>query len=104
VELVIVDRLRAAASRRGRIRNGVRGSMDRLEPSTRGTPVKVYEDLRASFPIWSKPGAYSDFKPFAPYSDGMWSDAGEREAYLWFIEPTTNVASPSRLLPRSRLL
>jgi hypothetical protein len=44
-------------------------------------------DLRASFPIWSQPGEYSDFKPFAPSSDDMWSEAGEQEAFLWFIEP-----------------
>jgi hypothetical protein len=47
----------------------------------------VPEDLRASFPIWTEPGEYSVFKPFAPFSDEMWSEAGEREAFLWFIEP-----------------
>jgi hypothetical protein len=45
------------------------------------------EELRANFPIWSEPGEYSDFKPLAPSSDEMWSEAGEQEAYLWFIEP-----------------
>jgi hypothetical protein len=47
----------------------------------------ITEDLRATFPIWTEPGEYSDFKPFAPSSDEMWSEAGEREAFLWFIEP-----------------
>lgn len=41
----------------------------------------IEEDLRASFAIWSQPW----FKPFE--SDEMWSEAGEREAFLWFIEP-----------------
>jgi len=45
------------------------------------------EELREGFPIWSKPGEYSEFKPSAPFSDEMWSEAGEQEAYLWFIEP-----------------
>lgn len=42
----------------------------------------IQEDLQARFPIWSEPGF---FKPFA--TDEMWSEAGEREAFLWFIEP-----------------
>jgi len=44
-------------------------------------------DLRASFPIWTEPGERSAFKPLAPSSDEMWSEAGEQEAFLWFIEP-----------------
>lgn len=42
------------------------------------------EDLRNSFPIW---GEHSYFKPFAPFSDDLWTEAGEREIFLWFIEP-----------------
>jgi hypothetical protein len=48
---------------------------------------RIPEDLRAGFPIWTEPGEHSDFKPFAPNSDEMWSEAGEQEAFLWFIEP-----------------
>lgn len=48
---------------------------------------RIPEDLRASFPIWAEPGEYSVFKPLAPSSDQMWSEAGEQEAFLWFIEP-----------------
>lgn len=42
------------------------------------------EDMRQSFPIW---GADPYFKPLAPFSDEMWTEAGEQEAFLWFIEP-----------------
>jgi hypothetical protein len=38
----------------------------------------IAEDLRATFPNWTELGEYSDFKPFAPSSDEMWSEAGER--------------------------
>jgi hypothetical protein len=38
--------------------------------------------LRDSFPIWGKD---SVFKPFS--DDEMWTDAGEQEVFLWFIEP-----------------
>jgi hypothetical protein len=43
------------------------------------------EELRATFPIWSE--ELPVFKPFAPSSDEMWSEAGEQEVFLWFIEP-----------------
>jgi hypothetical protein len=52
----------------------------------------ILEDLRADFPIWSKPGEPSFFKPFA--TDEMWSEAGEREAFLWFIEPDYEGGQP----------
>jgi hypothetical protein len=45
----------------------------------------LQEDLCANFPISSKPGDLSFFKLFA--TDEMWSEAGEREAFLWFVEP-----------------
>jgi hypothetical protein len=41
----------------------------------------IPEDLRASFAIWSQLW----FKPFE--GDEMWSEAGEREAFIWFIGP-----------------
>lgn len=40
-------------------------------------------DQRADFHIWES----TFFMPFAPFSDEMWSEAGELEAFLWFIEP-----------------
>ncbi|HEY3212304.1 MAG TPA: hypothetical protein VGL16_03745 [Actinomycetota bacterium] len=43
------------------------------------------EELRAPFPVWSEEERY--FMPFAPFSDEMWSEAGEQEVFLWFIEP-----------------
>jgi hypothetical protein len=43
------------------------------------------EELRASFPIWSDEVPL--FKPFAPSSDEMWSEAGGQEVFLWLIEP-----------------
>ena len=43
------------------------------------------EELRATFPIWSE--ELPLFKPFAQSSDVMWSEAGEQEVFLWFIEP-----------------
>jgi len=55
----------------------------RYKPEYKPTP----EDLRTTFPIWVQAGEYSDFKPLAPSSDEMWSEAGEQEAFLWFIEP-----------------
>lgn len=55
----------------------------RYKPEYKPTP----EDLRTTFPIWVQPGEYSDFMPLAPSSDEMWSEAGEQEAFLWFIEP-----------------
>jgi hypothetical protein len=47
----------------------------------------IPDDLRARFSIWPEPGEPSEFKPLSPSSDEMWSEAGEDEAFNWFIEP-----------------
>jgi hypothetical protein len=44
----------------------------------------ILEDLRERF---AHRGESWYFKPFAPFSNEMWTEAGEREAFLWFIEP-----------------
>ena len=51
----------------------------RYKPEYKSIP----EDQRADFHIWES----RYFMPFAPFRDEMWSEAGEREAFLWFIEP-----------------
>jgi hypothetical protein len=54
----------------------------------------IPEDVRAIFVIWAKPGESSVFKPLAPSSDEMWTEAGEELVFLWFIEPDSEAGQP----------